>query len=368
MNQRLKVLAGSAGVAVLSLSMTVGAMAHGTGVDLSNILTGAQSNNESNLLLHRFVSRMWSEHNFVWNDVHGKINTGGNSAKMNTDGGKVATGDVDFGGTLVSMPSSSVGPVIELGDLFHAHSKNAETGYASNNEGNIHVSSATILSVDRDSYFNNDVNTKVNTGYNAADKNTKGGSVSSGDVHGDVDVVNKSSASMAGSILVDTGGAMVDFQNKTTGALSNNENNLDLNKEVIVKVDESTYVDNDISSKINTGRNSSSYNTVGGKVSTGDVHTDTNVENVTTSVAPVIVTTGSPTVVDASNAITGYASDNQNNVKISDATIVDVQKSTKIKNDLKVKVNTGENESSFNTVGGEVRTGDASVDFTVVNH
>jgi hypothetical protein len=367
MNQKVKLLVSSVSVAALSLSMTVGAFAHGADLDFINRLTGANSRNNNDTMIRRLITRVLTERNLVINRVDGEVNTGLNSANDNTDGSGVKTGDADFGGTLVNETSSALWPIIDLSHHLGVGGGNKVTGFQSDNRNEVEVDVVTVVDIMSNTLFGNDIDGEANSGGNEANRNTIGGKVDTGDFRGDITLVNKAHHGGTGLIQITTGDLHVDFENQTTGAQSSNLNSLDLDKLVTVDVDEMTQVNNDVRTEANTGLNAANDNTRGGDVRTGDIDSRVDVENHTGTIAPVVVNTGSTAHIDAGNDTTGFQSDNRNEVSIRDTVVVDVQRTTNITNDLDLRANSGGNEANRNTIGGKVDTGDVRFDFNVMN-
>lgn len=366
MNNKLKMAASSAGVALLTLGLAAGS-AFAQSVDTGNFTTGANSLNDVTVHISKFVKRVLLEHTLQHNFGAINADTGNNDANKNTGDGTVWAGDVSFDAGFQNLTSSSMLPVINLGDLLSIDADNKVTGYSSDNSVDIHTKSKAIVDVIRDTLIDNSVLVDALTGDNTAKKNTGDANIVSGDVMGSLTITNVTPASGGGTIHVGTGGAVIDAGNKQTGAQSLNTVNIDTERKVIVDVSETTMVDNSVHQNIDTGGNQADKNTGDAKVESGDVDSHTTIINTSTSAAPVVVDAGDPVKISADNQTTGFNSLNEVNVDQHEAIIVNVDRTTVTSNILDVSANTGNNSASKNTGDGTSRSGDVNIGFSVIN-
>jgi hypothetical protein len=169
--------------------------------------------------------------------------------------------------------------------------------------------------------------------------------------------------------------AVSSCDNYTTGSLSYNR--CMLKAGVQVKIDDlknSANVVNNLHTSANTGNNANNFNTS----SAGDLGLATSNASATTN--PVVnalnknkVAVTSNTVncetcgVTASNAITGYMSSNSVKVDVSKKVEVEISNHANVVNNISSSANTGFNSSSFNTISGDLITGNASSTVGVIN-
>lgn len=366
MNHKLKMAVSSAGVTLLTLGLAAGS-AFAQNVDTGNFTTGANSFNDVSVHIGKFVKRVLSEHTLQHNFGAINADTGNNDANKNTGDGTVWAGDVSFDTGFHNLTSTSMSPVIKLGDLLSIDADNKVTGYSSLNSVDIHAKSKAIVDVVRETLIDNTVLVDAMTGDNTAKENTGDAKIVSGDVTGSLSITNITPSSGGGTIYVGTGGAVIDAGNKETGAQSLNTVDINAERKVIVDVSETTLVDNTVHQNIDTGGNQADKNTGNAKVESGDIDSHTTITNTSTSAAPVVVDAGSPVKISADNQVTGFSSLNKVNVDQHEEIVVNVDRTTATSNDLNVSAITGGNSASKNTGDGTARSGDVNVGFHIIN-
>lgn len=366
MNQRVKLLASSIGIAGLALGTALMPALAGN-VNIGNSRTGANSLNLGTVTLNRTVLRLINEVVSQFNVGVVTSSTGNNSANFNTLNGQAMSGGVNFSGGFNNSPSSTVSPII-LNDLWNIRADNDTTGSASSNINTVTAAANSIVDIVRNTVFANTAVVNAQTGNNAANANTGSGHASSGNVGGSLIVTNQAPSAAGGAIVVSSGGANVDVGNDTTGANSLNTNLVDLTKNTVVTVAETTQTTNTVAENLGTGNNSASFNTGNGLVNTGSVNSNTTISNTTTSAAPVVVDASAPANVRADNRQTGFSSSNLNTIGLTDNVVVNVAKTTTTTNTLTMTANTGNNSANANTGNGMVTTGSVNAGFNVINH
>lgn len=366
MSHKIKTAISSTGVALLTLGLAAGS-AFAQNVDTGNFITGANSVNEVTVDLGKFVKQVLSEHTFQSNFGAVNANTGDNEADKNTGDGEVWGGGVSFDAGFHNLTTTSMAPIIYLGNLLSIDADNKTTGYSSLNTVDIHTKSKAIVDVVREVLIDNTVLVDAKTGDNTANKNTGDAEVHGGEVRGSLTITNITPASGGGVIKVGTGGAEIDAGNQETGAQSLNAIDINAHRKVDVDVAETTVVSNTILQDISTGGNQADKNTGDASVESGDINSHTTITNTSTSAAPVVVDAGDPVKISADNKTTGYSSDNQINIDQHESTIVDVDRTTVTSNNLSVSANTGGNSANKNTGDGTARSGSVDIDFRVIN-
>lgn len=151
--------------------------------------------------------------------------------------------------------------------------------------------------------------------------------------------------------------------NDTTGYGSSNYCNVLAKKRVRVTLNNTGNVTNNVSSSSNTGYNTSSYNTVSGTsgILTWDALATTNPVTTVLNANNVGV---NQSVGDAAgagyNSTTGYGSTNNVTIDMRKKAKVDIKNNGFVVNNVSSAADTGHNNSSYNTVGGDIVTGNAT--------
>ncbi len=116
----------------------------------------------------------------------------------------------------------------------------------------------------------------TNTGYNAANNNTNGGGVAAGIASG---LLFKQASLNTGNITVAQSDPSVEDQglNDTTGPSSNNTVTFSTTKTLTFNMENSGTITQNATVNVVSGYNSSSNNTVGGMVTTGNASSDTSI-------------------------------------------------------------------------------------------
>lgn len=161
-------------------------------------------------------------------------------------------------------------------------------------------------------------------------------------------------------------------RNHRTGARSNNEINFSSNRDFRFRHTDLTDINNDLDLRLNTGNNRANFNTRGGFVRSGDISTDISLRNDggrhRTNINHWLPNnTFSGFDVSVINDRTGFRSDNNVDIDLDSSTDIRVRHETNIDNDVDIDANTGNNRSSGNTRGGEVRSGDIDVTVDIEN-
>lgn len=325
--------------------------------------------------------------------------------------GNLAVSVYDIFGDLlgnVSLPDLEQLASILNGDNIRVEAENEETGPDSENTIDVNIAKNEETKVNNAADVNTEVNAKAVTGQNNTMQNTSGGSVETGDAS--VQASNTSIANTtveggnwalvivnslnrwAGVLFGDSGEVKVLTQDETikeiearnanTGPGSDNSIIIDDQENRTVTVNNDATINNTVNAMANTGDNAANYNTGAGSIKTGNANilaSAVNIANVTVKDAnlgiaivnvfgnwfgdllyggkSLLVGVGGDPQVVASNQATGSNSTNAINVN------VDSNKETHINNDadvstiLNATVDTGNNRSSSNTLGGNVKTG-----------
>jgi len=236
---------------------------------------------------------------------------------------------------------------------------NNTTGADSSNVSEVVVRQTTTLVQDNNANIDNNIKMNMNTGGNSANKNTGVGAVATGDVSFGAAVKNQANVNMAD--LDACGGCNLEINtaNAKTGFDSWNKSKVEVLKENTIFQDNKADVDNNITTDINTGKNSADKNTTGGYVMTGDAEATAIVENsLNRNMARMNGGNGTGAYLSSSNDTTGADSDNESTIQVRFANLVTQSNFSDIDNKVDFKANTGRNTANKNTGIGEVVTGD----------
>lgn len=249
---------------------------------------------------------------------------------------------------------------------------NDTTGFNSENINETNVDNRSDYTLRNDSNVNNALNGSVNTGENDTNENTTAGDIESGSIDISADIENEvNSSSMSGIDMDGDGDVDVDFSNGTTGADSENTNEVNVDNRMDVDIRNNATVNNRADLNVNTGNNNVSRNTTVGNVEGGDIDASISYMNVVNkNAASMNIGSGASNSVSVSggNTITGANSENTNEVTVSNRMNVDVRNNATMNNNFNISANTGSNTVSRNTTVDGVKTGNVSLDFSVSNH
>jgi hypothetical protein len=299
----MKKIATFAGSVALLVATVVPAIAAGN--TCTNSTTGPYSTNTCAVTNTSNVTVNNVNDAQIKNDIRSYSNTGGNSASYNTLGGSITTGNATLNATVQNLANINT-TTVKIGSAASTNAgENEITGPFSTNEAfitnahNVDVYNSNTASVD------NDVEVKASTGRNNADYNTGPASVQTGSARLNLAVGTHVNDSLT---EVETGAGGTggnSAYNSTTGPFSYNGAVLtNLNNAKVNNVND-LIVENDVEVKAKTGRNSASYNTLGGDIATGGaaagVGVDTEGNINTTRIAMAMGSFGS----EAGNSVTG---------------------------------------------------------------
>ncbi len=241
-------------------------------------------------------------------------------------------------------------------------SVNSNTGADSSNVSEVVVKQQTTLVQNNNADIKNNINMKMNTGKNTADKNTGLGVVDTGDVVFNATVFNQANVNVAD--LEACGGCDFEIhtENDKTGHDSWNKSRVEVLKDNAIYQDNNADVDNRVNADINTGKNSADKNTTGGFIKTGDagdalsgVYVGNLLNN---NLARMSGSNGGGAFLKSSNETTGQDSDNESTIKVRFANLVTQNNNADVNNRVNFDANTGRNSADKNTGIGEIITGD----------
>jgi hypothetical protein len=273
--------------AVLLATSAGSTFAHAS-VDVSgeNEGTGAYSANTTDVNVEHNTDLDIKNSDDVKNDLKGDFNTGWNDISFNTLVEDGTTGDIDVN---VDVSNDSEGDSLgSIGDLLAASDVSVDfvnriTGAYSDNENNANVEKNTDVNISNKSNVKNKLDIDANTGRNEAIGNTEFGGGTTGDIDVSADISNNTGGSSLGLGNLDLGGGSVDISggNSITGYSSTNENNVNVEENTDVNIKNDSKIDNKVKLDLNTGGNTTNYNTMSGGNSTGSISADLSLSNTT---------------------------------------------------------------------------------------
>lgn len=346
-----------------------------TGPFASNYCT---INNSSNVTVNNVNDAQ------ITNNVTARSNTGGNSASYNTLGGAISTGNATLNATVSSVANINTTTVSGGPSASNNSGVNDITGPYSDNRIDISNNRNVDVWNSNTATVNNSVNVTANTGDNNADYNTGPASVMTGNagLRASVGTHVNDSATGISAGAGGTGGNS--GANNTTGPFSTDYVTINNTSDVTVNNVNDLIVGNFVDALANSGRNSASYNTLGGAIGTGNAGANVGVNtegNINTTTISMLM---GGFANDGSNGVTGPYSDNRVDLLNSQNILVDnwnnkceSHNADRLKcdpSDLGVfnydndEANTGDNDSDYNTGGGGVATGLADLVKTLLTH
>jgi hypothetical protein len=337
-----------------------------------NVVTGANSDNHNDFDIDNDGDVTVTNDGDVTNVATADVTTGDNDQNRNTTGGDLKSGGVDASTDWESVVNEGAGlcgcPVDEDTDI-SADFSNDTTGFNSDNDNDLDVDMGGDVTIDNLADIVNALGLTANTGDNDQNENTTAGDLESGDVMVDSMIANWANSSDGGSgssgrsVSID-----VDGSNNTTGANSDNDNDFDIDVDGDTDVTNDATITNAVTVDANTGGNRQNRNTTAGSLTTGSVEVSTEIENVANSGGCNCPAGRSVDVsADFSNDTTGSGSDNDNDLDVDADGDTTVTNTADVTNALTVDANTGDNDQNENTTGGDVQTGDVSINFSVSN-
>lgn len=382
-------------------------------IEAGNNATGSDSNNEIAIAVTDTDKTKIANDAQVDTTVNAQAVTGQNETTANTGGGQVQTGDAAVNASNITLANSTVeggnwGLVIvnalnrwlgfmvsETGQvqalspeetIRHLEANNNQTGSDSNNEVAIDVANEQTTNVNNQAQINNEINAAAITGQNEANKNTGGGNITTGDARVHATAINIANTTVKdGSLLVavvnifgdwfgdllyrgnsllaaagKTGpDVAIEANNTDTGADSTNTINVDVDRTQETTIDNKAKVKTILNANIDTGSNRANRNTQGGSIATGNGELALHARTFA-NLTGIMLDPGLSVAFSSSNDTTGVESKNIVRARINDERLLTINNYADIMTWLPALINTGNNESSRNTIGGLITTGDAA--------
>lgn len=271
------------------------------------------------------------------------------------------------------------------------NANNTNTGDCSDNNAVNNTNTETNVNTDNNAVTVNDSYLRSDTGKNNANYNTGSGIVTTEKATGNGEIINTINTN---NINVDQAQSSGSATNSGTGDNSNNTAETNINGQLTVRSSNDSNTINRLEAIVNSGQNSTSYNTGHGIALTGKAnlgvnfvtmantnivnggHFYANWQNVYNdytgdlNLAQESVSDNSAlsdVLLQASNLCTGENSTNQAIVNVNNETTIMNTNNGKIQNDITAKAVTGQNKSNHNTGTGSVTTGEVDSSVNVLN-
>jgi len=255
----------------------------------------------------------------------------------------------------MAILAASVLPAIATGN----NCVNETTGPISQNYCTVTNTNTVKVENENDADIKNDVKVSANTGHNSASMNTLGGAVVSGNASVNASLsntanVNTTSVSGGPAASGNVG------SNGITGPNSVNQIGITNSNNVEVENENDAHVDNKVVASVDSGWNRADTNTGPGYVYAGNADMNVGVVNrVNDSATAIVGGAGGVGGNQATNQTTGPISQNFVTVKNTSDIEVENENDMDVKNTVNAIANTGHNSASTNTLGGEIRSGNA---------
>lgn len=237
---------------------------------------------------------------------------------------------------------------------------NGTTGPLSTNYCTINNNSSVKVNNVNDAQIRNNVKAEANSGGNSASYNTLGGSVTTSGASLNASVSN------AANILTTTisGGPAASGNsgvNEITGPFSDNRIEVNNTRRVNVYNSNTATVSNRIDARANTGDNAADYNTGPASVDTGSAALAVSLGNhVNDSATAISAGAGGTGGNSGANNTTGPFSTDYVTINNSSSVRVDNVNDLIVRNLVRALANSGFNSASYNTLGGDISSGNAS--------
>jgi hypothetical protein len=331
----------------------------------SNDTTGFGSDNDAVVDLDNLTTFSNLNNSDIGNFLDVWVDSGGNSASMNTGDGGVTTGDASVNPAGIDVLSLANGNFANIaggvGETTGGAS-NKTTGASSVNDALVDVDNVVNLINDNWGFIDNDVLASAISGQNTADSNTGSASIGTGASSTDVgvgNVLNTNQASVGSN--PDPLGSSGAASNEVTGEASINDaavntaNTLGVTNQNNVPGTGSYGVDNNVTADAFSGYNSADSNTGDSDTTTGT--SDVDVGLATDQNSNVTYFAGFGANNDSMwNKTTGFGSINNAAVTHTDTVVVGVDSWGWIENIFDDEANSGNNTADNNTGSSSITT------------
>ena len=282
---------------------------------------------------------------------------------------------------------------------------NDQTGSDSENTITVEDETTQTTTVDNDALIANTITAEANTGRNEASRNTSGGSIETGDANIQASAVNianttvkdgslfiavvnvfgdwfgdlfysgsqlRSASSAGQASSAGTSDISIDAVNEETGSDSTNTITIDVDERDETTVTNDADLAFELNAEITTGSNSANRNTAGGEIETGDGLLAQYSRAVANTTGLAAGSGGLVVDTEFTNDTTGFDSTNTITATVNKEQVITITNDANIATMIgslvtPLLINTGDNEASNNTVGGDITTGDIIADLAIEN-
>ncbi|MBI1833566.1 MAG: hypothetical protein HYR90_01950 [Candidatus Andersenbacteria bacterium] len=390
------------------------------GVEADNSNTGSNSSNSIDVdITDEDTFTVDNEAN-IDTTVRARAITGQNEASDNTGGGFIDTGDASVSASNITIANTTIeggnwGLVIVnalnkwlgflVGDsgevralsqdetIREVEARNNNTGSGSDNTIEVDDVTRDTTSVDNDADITNNITASAITGQNTANRNTGAGAIKTGNATVKATAINIANTTVknanlgiavvnifgdwlgdlfyGGQSLFGANSAAntqveVEAENENTGADSDNTVDVTVDRSHVTDITNDADISTTLETEIDTGNNRTNRNTRGGSIETGN--SDLALHSRTIANLTALMDGGGLNIdVHGDNNSTGVDSKNIIRATVNDERIITVTNDANVSTILPGLVNTGNNESSDNTIGGEIESGDINAKVAVDN-
>lgn len=413
-------------ILVPQLAALAAAARASTTIDAGNDTTGSNSDNTIDVAIRETETTEIRNDADVNTVINAAAITGQNTARANTGGAEIVTGDASVTGSNITVANMTVeggnwglfvvnalngwlgflvgdnGQVRALSQdetVREIEAHNFQTGSDSDNTITITDEHTETTTVENNAVINNDITARAITGQNEASENTGQGNIQTGNASVQATAVNIANTTVRnGSLFIAVvnifgdwmgdlfysgtslaqaaagqAGNQVDITagNTDTGAGSTNEVNVEIDRTHETVIENEADLTFALNAEVDTGNNRASRNTLGAAIDTGRgflAQHSLAAANTTAIAGPG----GLRVDITGTNGGTGFDSRNTIRADINDSRVISINNAANVSTLLgsagsPALVNTGGNEANENTGGARIDTGSAAADVAVRN-
>lgn len=151
------------------------------------------------------------------------------------------------------------------------------------------------------------------------------------------------------------------------GADSQNSINVEVKSETNIQQSNNAEIENDVSIEANTGENEANKNNGDASIATGDISTETNIDN--SNINTSVVNNVCCPTEESNLTISGNGAQSENSIGLerSKEINVEINNEAEIENDVSIEANTGRNEASKNNGDASIDTGNIDIGTDISN-
>jgi hypothetical protein len=231
-------------------------------------------------------------------------------------------------------------------------------GAGSSNEISVNVQSNTTVEQSNNANISNNVEQNLDTGNNQASDNSGDATIATGNISTTTDINNENiNKNIAGSSCASDCPSGISVNVSGNGAESGNNVNVDINNNTYTNQNNSANITNNVQTNANTGYNEANRNNGDVAIVTGNIYSETNIENSGINKSYNSVS-GAHNDVDVKISGNGANSENDVNISKNKSVYYFSNNIANILNEDIQDLNTGNNKASGNNGLVFVKTGD----------